>query len=375
MKSSLRTAFGVGALVLALPGLWLDRQMFFASWLAAWWLGLGVIFGALANRWVHALTGGQWGVVLDPVTRALARRLPWVLLLLVPLAFGADAIYPWSAGGADTWRETMGRPAFNRVWLSPAFVAGRVVVYALVWWLLARPAANAASTANERRGRAAASLLAHAVVTSLAAIDLLMSLVPTWYSTGFALLVLVGQLVGGSALTIAIVARAGVATARPANPPAPPIWRDLGNLLFTWLLSWGYLAFMQLLIIWAENLPREIAWYVPRLQTGWEAVGVALVLLHFALPLLALLFRAVKDRPERLALVAWAVLAAHALDVAWLVLPSVAPHSLNGWWLFPLLVAAMALLVFGGLADAAHGAHAATTASDERAEAGLRHAH
>ena len=62
-------------------------------------------------------------------------------------------------------------------------------------------------------------------------------------------------------------------------------------------MTWAYLAFMQFLVIWAENLPREIAWYVPRLQTGWQWVGVALVLLQLAVPFLALLFRDVKDQP------------------------------------------------------------------------------
>ena len=72
-----RTALGAVALALALPGAWLDPPTFFAAWLAAWWLGLGIVFGALANRWVHALTGGQWGVALEPVTRA-ARATPAV---------------------------------------------------------------------------------------------------------------------------------------------------------------------------------------------------------------------------------------------------------------------------------------------------------
>ena len=372
MTRAHRTLLGGAALVLALPGAWLDRPMFFASWLAAWWLGVSVIFGALANGWVHALTGGRWGLVLEPVTRSLARRLPWLLLLAVPLLLGADVLYPWAAGQGDPWHDAMARPAFNRVWLSPPFVAGRVVVYALVWWLLARPMARGGASTGARAGRAAASLLIHAAVTSLAAIDLLMSLLPVWYSTGFALMVLVGQLVAGSALTIGVVARSDVVTSAPADPRAPPIWRDLGNLLFTWVLSWTYLAFMQLLIIWAENLPREIAWYVPRLQTGWQSAGVALVVFHFALPLLALLFRAVKDRPDRLALVAFGVLAANALDVAWLVLPSVEPHSLNGWWLLPLLLAAMALLLFGDLSGSARAPAAAPGEPRSRAE--LRHA-
>ena len=347
--------------------------MFFAAWLAAWWLGLSVVLGALANRWIHVLTGGQWGIELAPVTHALARRLPWLLLLLVPLLFGVDSLYPWAASHPDAWRNAMARPAFNRAWLTPAFVAARVAAYALAWWLLAQPAANAVASAGERPGRAAASLLIHATVTSLAAVDLLMSLMPAWYSTGFALIVLAGQLVAGSAATIGIVAHAGVTTALPTSPPAPPIWRDFGNLLFAWVLSWAYLAFMQFLVIWAENLPREIAWYLPRLQTGWAAVGIALVVFHVALPLLVLLFRAVKDRPKRLALVAFAIVGAQALDVAWLVLPSVAPHSLNGGWLLPLLLAAMGLLVFGGLTDSTRAATAATSEAHRDRE--LRHAH
>jgi hypothetical protein len=373
MTRTQRTTLGAIALALALPGAWLDPPAFFAAWLAAWWLGLSVVLGALANRWIHALTGGQWGAALGPVTRALSRRLPGLLLLLVPLLSGVDALYPWAASHGDSWREAMARPAFSRIWLSPAFVVGRVLLYSLVWWLLARPVRNAVANTAESPGRAAASLLIHAAVTSLAAIDLLMSLMPAWYSTGFALLVLVGQQVAGSALTIGVVARAGLATARPAGPPTPPIWRDFGNLLFAWVLSWAYLAFMQLLIIWAENLPREIAWYLPRLQTGWAAVGIALVLFHFALPLLALLFRAVKDRPQRLAFVAFAILGAHALDVAWLVLPSVAPHTLNGWWLLPLLLAAMGLLLFGGLTESAR--FATPVPSSEQRETELRHAH
>ena len=342
-------AVGAIALALALPGLWLDRPMFFAAWLAAWWLALGVVLGALSNAWMHRLTGGQWGVVLLPATRALARRMPWLLLLLVPLAFGLDAIYPWAQPGG-AWRDALARPAFNRVWLEPTFFELRLAAYAGVWWWLARPAALRAPQSGQ--ARSAASLLLHAVVTSLAAIDLLMSLLPVWYSTGFALLVLAGQMVAGSAFTIGLTARYRAAHVVAAAAPAPPVWRDLGNLLLTWVLIWAYLGFMQLLIIWAENLPREIAWYLPRLDTGWRGVGIALVLLHFALPLLALLWRALKDRPARLAPIAFGLLGTSALQAAWLVLPSVAPHSLDGWWLLPLLLAGMGALLFGGIPQA-----------------------
>jgi hypothetical protein len=63
----------------------------------------------------------------------------------------------------------------------------------------------------------------------------------------------------------------------------------------------------------------------------------------------------------------WAI----ALVVAWLVLPSVDPHSLNGWWLLPLLLAALGLFVFDGLAEEARAA----PARSERPQAELGHAH
>ena len=334
---------GAAALALALPGLWIDRPSFFAAWLAAWWLALGVVLGALGQAWVHRLTGGRWGEALRPATALLARRMPWVLLLFLPLLLGLDTLYPALRAGPDDWRRAMAQPAFNRLWFQPGFFALRLVLYGLVWAWLARPASWRSAT----RGRAAGSLLLHAIVTSLAAIDLLMALQPLWFSTVFGLLVLTGQLLAGAALAIALTAACPPATVTDGGAPRPPPWRDFGNLLLAWMLSWAYLAFVQLLIIWAENLPREIAWYLPRLQTGWRAVGIALVVLGFALPLLALLMRALKDRPRRLAAIAGVLLAAQALDAAWLVLPSVAPASPHGAWLAPLLMLGMGGLLFG----------------------------
>jgi hypothetical protein len=229
--------------------------------------------------------------------------------------------------------------------LSPVFFTARLAVYGIVWWWLARPASLAS------KGRAAASLIAYAIVTSLAGVDLVMSLVPAWYSTGFGLLVMCSQALSGAAAVVFLASWGS----RPEAPVAGrvPVSRDLGNLLLMWAMSWGYLAFMQFIVIWAEDLPREIAWYVPRVQTGWQWLALALVASQLALPFLALLFRGVKDRPARLAKVAALMLASSALDAAWLVLPSVDAHELHAWWLQALAFAGMALLLLGGIGDTA----------------------
>jgi hypothetical protein len=330
------------ALLLALPGLWIAPRMFFASWLAAWWFWIGITLGALANCWIHALTGGRWGEALRLLALPLGRRLPWLLLPLLPLAAAPALAWPWASEPAAAWTRGIDLPAFQLAWYAPPFFRIRLAVLALAWWAISGPWVFA------RKGRVAAAAIVHVVAGSIAALDLVASLVPGWISTGNGLVQLAGGALGGAAL--ATWAAAAFAPSsfpppppRPAVKPPPPVWRDLGNLLLMWVMTWAYLAFVEFLVIWSEDLPREVAWYLPRLAGGWAGIGIALALLQFALPLLALLVRANKDAPRRLARLAAALLAGQLLNTAWLVLPSVEPRGWLGWWLLPLLALAMGL--------------------------------
>lgn len=331
----------IGSVVLALAaiaGLLVAPRILLAAWLAAWWWGLGMVLGCFANAWMHRLTGGRWGEPLAAAALLLARAVPWLLLALLPLALGYARLYPWAdPGGA--WLHVFQRPGFPRMWLSPGFFFARLVVYAIAWWVLTRPAWLAS------KGRAAAALLLYGFLTSLAAVDLIMSLVPGWFSTAFGLVTLSAQTLSGAALAVLLSHGDPGALTRTGVDTTVPVSRDLGNLLLTWVMGWAYLAFMQFLIIWSENLPREVAWYAPRLQTGWAQVAVALVLLQLVVPFVALLFRGVKDHPQRLIAVSVLLLAATALDAVWMVLPSVDAHTLHGWWLCPALFIAAALLL------------------------------
>jgi hypothetical protein len=89
------------------------------------------------------------------------------------------------------------------------------------------------------------------------------------------------------------------------------------------VLTWAYLAYVQFLIIWAADLPREISWYLRRDTPGWRAVAWTLFAVHFAAPLLILLSRKAKEAPRLMGALAALLLAVHLLDCWWLVLPSV----------------------------------------------------
>ena len=352
------------ALMLALPALWIAPALFFASWLAAWWFWIGVTLGGLAATWIHALTGGRWGEALRLATLPLARGLPWLLLLFLPLAAGMARVFPW-AGRDAAWTHELDEPGFQRAWFTPLAFWSRMAVCALVWWALSRPETLA------RKGRVAVALMLYLVIGTLATIDLVMSLVPGWYSTANGLVNLAGGALGGSALAIAIVARLAperfpMPAPRPARKRPPPVWRDLGNLLLMWMMLWAYVAFVEFLIIWAEDLPREIAWFVPRFDSGWVWVGVGLAALQFGLPQLTLLWRANKDQPGRLARQAAWLCAGQLVNCAWLIVPSVQPHGWLAWWLVPTLAVAMGLPI---VARVVRSFRAAPVAAEEPAHA------
>src|SRR6202049_1265569 len=102
----------------------------------------------------------------------------------------------------------------------------------------------------------------------------------------------------------------------------PAQFQDLGSFLLTFVMLWAYLEFSQYLIIWGGNLSEEIPWYLRRLQGGWGVVGLALVVLNFALPVSLLLFRHIKRRMHSLMIVATLVLVMRLVDLCWMVLPA-----------------------------------------------------
>ena len=285
-----------------------------SSYLFAWLLFLGLALGGMANLMLHNLTGGAWGGAVRPAFIASARLVPLAALLGLPVLIGMRELYPIAEGG----------------WFGAPFFAARSVAYLLVWSALGFFVRTSVALS-------AVGLIVYAFTMSLAATDWIASLIPQWYSTGFGLVVAIGQMLAAMALAVAYAGLRAPAAGRP-------VFHDLGNLLLMYVLTWAYLAFMQFLIVWVGNLPREIAWYVPRLQTGWVALGVILVVFHFFAPLAILLFRSAKRSAPLLGSLAAALLAVHAIDVYWLVAPSVRPAGFHVAWLDPVMLVAAAAL-------------------------------
>jgi hypothetical protein len=117
--------------------------------------------------------------------------------------------------------------------------------------------------------------------------------------------------------------------------------------MLAFVMLWAYFSFSQYLIIWSGNLPEEITWYVRRQQGGWQFVGPALIVFHFAVPFLLLLFRAVKRVSATVWKVALGILLAKLVDLFWLIAPEFHPDRLVISWMDVVVPLSLASLWLG----------------------------
>lgn len=336
---------GAVALVACIVGGVLDPRAFFAAWLVTWLMLLGIALAAMMQVMIHELTGGHWGRVLRPPLEAAMSTLPLVALFAIPLAFGLPALFEWARPDAvaaspllQAKQWFLNAPAFvirNAIWLA--------AWSAFAWAMRRHLDGHGDEDVRARRRLSVAGLLLYLFTITVVAYDFVASLVPEWSSTAVGLRLGTAQFI--AAFGFAVPFAVFDAQARREAPRASARdFGDFGNLLLTFSMMWAYIAFTQYLIVWGEDLPPETSWYWPRVTTSWHWLGLAVLLLNFAIPVVAMLFRAIKRDPRRLAIVCALALAGQWLDSVWLVTPSLRK---GGFMLDWLDIAA--LLAEGGL--------------------------
>jgi hypothetical protein len=107
-------------------------------------------------------------------------------------------------------------------------------------------------------------------------------------------------------------------------------YHDLGKLTFAFVFFWGYIAFSQYMLIWYANMPEETQFYMTRQIGPWAGVSLALIVVHFVLPFLGLMSRHVKRTLPLFAFWLIWLLAAHAFDLFWLIMPNVFVRQISG---------------------------------------------
>jgi hypothetical protein len=283
------------------------------------------------------------------------RTISLVTVLFIPIwlevYLGHHHLYVW-LNPAEIAKSAHLQQITRSYLSSPGFIA-RSALYFLIWnlvsffltkWSREQDSPNSRDNTGRFKALSGPGILLYAFTISFAAIDWVMSLDPSWISTIYGLLILIGQLI--SALCFAIVVERILFRYKPMSELLKPEQvHDHGKFMLAFIMVWAYFSFSQWLIIWAGNLPEEITWYVKRLNGGWGAVGLFLVIFHFAVPFILLLSRPFKRDITRLVWLAVWMLLMRWVDLYWIIEPNfsstfrvtlaeiVVPIAIGGLWL------------------------------------------
>jgi hypothetical protein len=368
--------FGAVAVLLAFLGQAQD-QLGWNHFLRAWLLGLMLTFGwavgGLALLMVQYVTGGKWGLLLRRPLEAMSRTLPLIFVYWLVIVVFMKKLYLWAqvdgskpddvdaALKSGFINEIQAHAiSFKRPMLQPdMFLLVGLFCFA-VWWLyswrlnrlsIARDKDSLANTPQwikKMENISGPGILVYSLTMTAAVIYWVMSLDPTWYSSVYGLLFLVGQ--GYQVLALAIIVSLSLSKAEPFKTILRQTEQhDLGKFTFAFVMLNIYLAFSQFLIIWSGNLPEEIPWYLDRIRGHWGIIITLDFIFHWLIPFTMLLSRDIKRNKKRLMAVCGWMIFAKAFDLFWLIEPSFRDAARNlhfSWGILEYIAVPVAMVAF-----------------------------
>ncbi len=349
---------GLAFLVLALavdP----DRawRVYHVNWL--FWTGLAqalVLFAA-----VTTVAKGRWAVPLRRIGEASVAFLPVAFVLFLVSWLGRGHIYPWV-------EHPIHEPHVKAFWLRDWFLYARVgaallVLFGASLWFVyhgvrqdaaelkdrlpARfralydrltegwdPATGFVTSGEKRAALAPVLIILYAVVLSLVAFDMVMSLAPFWISNLLGGFFFMGAWLAGL-MSLALLMLLWRRHFALEDVITPKHLHDMGKLCFAFTIFWAYTFFSQFLVIWYGNMPEETSFIFLRMvRPEWRGISAAMLVLCFLVPFWGLISIKAKKTPALLALFAVISLVGLWVDRFVLVVPSIvqeAEHLPLGW--------------------------------------------
>jgi hypothetical protein len=317
--------------------------MFFAS----------IALGALVLVALEYLSGAVWSTPFRRVSEFLASSLPLVLLFAIPLFFVMHSVFHWTHTDVVSADKIL---SAKSPYLNIPFFIGRTVgvlaLFYLFYFLFTRNSKKQDETKDQKLTNtnvklSAPFMLLAGIGLTVLVVDWIMSLEPHWFSTIFGIYFISATLLAGLAATTYVAV-----SLNEGGYMGVKIGKDnyysFGALLFAITNFWAYIAFSQFLLIWYANIPEETFWFIARWQGGWGFISVLLMVVRFAVPYAMLLSQPSKSDPKNLKRVSLVVLAAHFVDLYWLIMPTFSKTITFSFYEigFPVLVIGLIILVF-----------------------------
>jgi hypothetical protein len=370
-----------------------NRELY-GSYLFGVMFWLSLTLGLFGMSILHHAVRGTWSV---PLVRLMDAGGGWASLLLMavlflPFVLNPAPLYEW----ADAAKRTTDHVLANRAaYMNPTGFAVRYVIFFAIWicyalWMqrsvFRQEAGEGFKLELGRTSWGAAGMVMFFITVTFALTDWVMSMDSHWYSTMYGAWFIVMSCGAGLAFSM-MVFNANSDREPYRSVISPKLTRDMGNMLFTLTMLWGYTSLSQFLIIWNGNIPETTSYYKTRSSemhppgmesNHWGILGLVLMLGRFFVPFFALISPRIKKYPENLRMVGGWILVMHIVEVYLLVQPSIPGRAIQGPAAGHLLWDAIAFIGVGALWLSVFAFQAAKVplipTYDTRLEA-LKHAH
>jgi len=322
---------GLIGLIVSVIGAFVATKQFAFSWLMAFTFFFTLCLGAFFFVLVHYAVEAEWSVVVRRLLENLGGLFKWFWVFFIPIAIFHKEIYYWMTITPADDPLLKGKEGL----LNAPFLWGRAIFYFLFFGLAAlwyrhvsvkQDSSGDPWITARARGVSFVMLPIFALSVTLAAIDWLMTLDFHWFSTMWGVYIFSGSALGAICLLVLIVTalqNAGYLK----NIITLEHYHIMGKLMLAFTVFWAYISFGQYFLIWYANIPEETMWFIKRNVESWNGLSIFLVIGHFFIPFLILLFQDVKKKPQILAGVAAWLLFMHLVDIYIIVMPVMHPFG------------------------------------------------
>jgi len=295
---------------------------------------LTLTLGAMFIVLLQYLTTAGWSVVIRRVPEVLMRNIPLMLVLFIPIIFGMHDLYHWTHLDAVAHDHLL---QIKRPWLNQVFFFIRIILYFFIWSWISKTFFKKSVLQDETGDHqltldlersASYSMILFALTLTFAAVDLVMSITPHWYSTIFGVYIFAGAVLIAFSVTSLMYMYL-----RRKNLLKDIVtvehYHDLGKLIYGFNIFWSYIAFCQFFLIWYASVPEETDFYLKHFEGSWTFVTILLCVGHFGIPFVFFISRWLKRHLVYHACMVLWICFMHFVDLYWIIIPNVAPDGLD----------------------------------------------
>lgn len=259
---------------------------------------ISIALGATFFYAIQYISQSGWSAQFGRVPLAMGTYLTIAGVLILLLIFGMNYIYHWSLPDAAAHDSLI---EHKSPYLNIPFFFIRMIIFFVLWIIMIRLLIWASVKEDKFGGMkyfhksekySKIFIFILAITFSLFTFDLIMSIDVHWFSTIFA----VKDFMAGFYHSVAVIALIVIILNRYGHFKSlnDSHLQSFAKYLLILSMIWGYLWFMQFLVIWFANIQEETIYFQVRTQGGWKIFFFLNIILNCVVPFLILLLCKVK---------------------------------------------------------------------------------